>query len=139
MKVAIILGNRMNDDGTLSELCLKRIELTKEINERLNPDKIILSGGMPNEKAKIAEADAMYAKLSADGFDMSKIVVENKSNTTKENAKFAIPIADKLGADEVIVCSTLEHVGRWYFNPIPTFQKEMANNRKMRLTFYVGE
>ena len=55
MLVAVVLGNRMNDDGTPTELMLKRMQLTLEMYVRFNPDKIILSGGLANKKAGITD------------------------------------------------------------------------------------
>ena len=59
MEVAIVLGNRMNDDGSLSEIMKTRLALTLRLIAEHSPDKIILSGGPANPKANVTEAEAM--------------------------------------------------------------------------------
>lgn len=63
MIIAVILGNRMNNDGTLSDLAKKRLDLAEKLYKEISPDRIILSGGLANPKAGIAEAKAMYEEL----------------------------------------------------------------------------
>ena len=139
MLVAIVLGNRMNNDGSLSEKCLKRLELTKKADKLFSPDKIILSGGLANPTAGIMEAQAMYEKLVADGMDKDKLVLEDKSLSTVENAKNSVPLAKLMGADEVLVISTLEHMSRKYYNAISIFVKEVAKVGGMKLSVYSGD
>ena len=43
-KVVIILGNRLNDDGSITEIQKQRLELALEIEKEFNPDYYILSG-----------------------------------------------------------------------------------------------
>ena len=44
MIVAVILGNRMNDNGTLSALARKRLDLAEKLYKEYSPEEIILSG-----------------------------------------------------------------------------------------------
>ena len=44
----------------------------------------------------------MYDYLVSKGFDKNKLVLEEKSYSTKQNAEFSIPIAEKLGADIIM-------------------------------------
>ena len=108
-KVAVILGNRVNDDGTITEIQKERLLMALEIENEFHPDYFILSGGSPNQKAGISEAEGMYNYLVENGFDKSKLIKEDQSLTTVQNAKFSIPIAEKLGAEILIVCSSLYH------------------------------
>ena len=55
MKIAIVLGNRMNDDGSLSKIMIKRLLLTLKFDKVYHPDLIITSGGIANELAGVAE------------------------------------------------------------------------------------
>ena len=41
-KVAIILGNRVNDDGTITEIQKQRLEMAIEIEKEFNPDYFVL-------------------------------------------------------------------------------------------------
>ena len=67
--VAIILGNRLNDDGSISNYQKERLEMAIEIKNTFNPSKIILTGGVANPKALISEAQAMYDYLVNNGID----------------------------------------------------------------------
>ena len=90
--VVVVLGNRLNDDGTLSEIGKERLKSVLEIEETFNPDYYILSGGLANPLAGITEAKAMYNYLSAIGFNENKLVLEEESLTTVQNASYSIPL-----------------------------------------------
>lgn len=50
MIVAVILGNRMNDNGTLSALARKRLDLAEKLYKEYSPEEIILSADAPIPK-----------------------------------------------------------------------------------------
>ena len=121
MKVLVVLGNRMNDDGTFSNAMLDR--LTKTLVVEKDFDTIIVTGGVANPVAKVAEGDKMSEWLVANGVDPSKIIVENRSLSTRENAKFTGPILEGLGVTEITILSSAYHIDRLYLNPIKLFKK----------------
>ncbi len=126
--VVVILGNRLNDDGTITEIQRNRLELAKEIETLFNPEYYILSGGVANEKAVLSEAEAMYNYLVSDGFNKDKLIIEKDSMTTVQNAQFSIPIAKKLGAEIVIVCSSGYHFGNPIYKAMESFVKEIEGS-----------
>ena len=134
-KIAIILGNRVNDDGTITNIQKERLEMALEIEKEFNPDFFILSGGSPNKKASISEAEGMYNYLVEKGFNKDKLILEDQSNSTKQNAEFSIPIAEKLGADIVIVCSSLYHFEDLQYHALEHFINEVKKT-KMALMIY---
>lgn len=107
--VAIVLGNRLNDDGTITKIQEDRLKMALEIEELFKPDYFILSGGVANPNAIISEAKAMYDYLVNAGVDKEKLIMEDKSMSTVDNAKFSIPIAKQLDAKTIIICSSLYH------------------------------
>ena len=125
MLVAVVLGNRMNDDGTPTELMLNRMQLTLEMYVKFNPDKIILSGGLANKKAGITEAQFMYDHLVAKGVPKDILVKEEKSVTTWHNAQFSVPLAVQLHADDIVVVTSAEHMSRPILNPLKLFQMQL--------------
>lgn len=137
MKVAIILGNRMNDDGTISATMKKRLDLTIELFNELKPDKIIVSGGIANEVANVSEASKMEEYLLSKGIDKDLIIQENKSHTTRENALFSVPIAESLNASTIIVCSTIEHFIDMPYNPVKLFN-DALKNKDIRIMIYTN-
>lgn len=133
--VAVILGNRVNDDGTITKIQISRLKMALEIEEKFHPDYFILSGGSPNKKAGISEAEGMYNYLVENGFDKDKLILEDKSISTIENAKFSIPIAEKLGAEIVIVCSSLYHFEDLQYHALDSFINEIKKT-DMTLMIY---
>lgn len=134
-KIAIILGNRVNDDGTITKIQEQRIEMALEIEKEFQPDYFILSGGSPNKKAGISEALGMYNYLIEKGFNKDKLILEDQSYSTKQNAEFSIPIAEKLGADIIIVCSSLYHFEDLQYHALEHFINEVKKT-KMTLMIY---
>lgn len=121
MKVLVVLGNRMNDDRTFSDAMMDRLNKTLAVAEDF--DKIIVTGGVANPLAGVAEGDMMSQWLIENGVPMSKILVENRSHTTKENAKFTAPILKGIGAEDVTLLSSAYHIDRKVYNPIRLFKK----------------
>lgn len=133
--VVIILGNRLNDDGTISQIQRERLELALEIERLFNPKYYILSGGLANKKALITEAEAMYNNLLTMGMNKDKMILEKNSLTTVENAKFSVPLAKQLGADIIIVCSSGYHFADSQYMTMELFVKE-ARDREIALMIY---
>ena len=67
--------------------------------------------------------------------DLDKLILEDQSLSTLENAKYSIPIAEKLGAKIVIVCSSLYHFEDLQYHALDNFIKEIKKT-KMTLMIY---
>lgn len=133
--VVIILGNRLNDDGSLSEIGKERLVLAKEIDELFNPDYFILSGGVANPKAKISEAEAMYNYLVEIGFNKNKLIMEMDSMTTVQNAKYSVPMAKDLGAEIIMVCTSPYHFGNPIYRAMESFVNETKDTGVALMTY----
>lgn len=139
MKALIVLGNKLNDDETLSVKALKRCEITKRAFNIFHPDKIILTGGIANEKTHISEARAMFNHLVKD-IDQNIFILEEKASTTTENATYSLDICKKLNINEVIVISSIEHFGRTEpKNAILCFRDVINGYPEMTLSMYTEE
>ena len=135
MKVAIILGNRLNDDGSISKIQEQRLKMVFELEKDLCPDYYILSGGIANPVPNKSEACAMYEYLLEHGFNKDKLILEDKSHSTKENALFSLPIIEKLNPDTVIVCTSDYHFGDPVFGTMAHFIG-ILNNMKIKFMTY---
>lgn len=135
MVIAVVLGNRMLNDGSMSPLMQKRLSLCVALMKERQIDYVVLSGGTANKKAKISEARAMYDYLK-DKTDENKLIVEEQSKDTRQNARFSVSLAKKLCCDEIIVCTTKEHMHRWWLNPLKLFQKEIGKDGSIKLNGY---
>ena len=136
MHVLVVLGNRMNDDGTMTGLSVKRLNAAMRFAVAFGVDKIILSGGVANKKANRSEAAAMREYLVDNGVAEEKLICEYQTTTTEENAKYSVPIAAKLGATEITVITSNEHMSRNFLNPIKLFEKELRNYPDIKLSAY---
>lgn len=134
--IAIILGNRLKDDGTITTTQEERLLMALEIQEKFNPDYFILSGGSPNTKANKSEAEAMYDYLIEKGMDKNKLIKEDKSLSTVQNAKFSVPLAFELGAEIIIVCSSLYHFEDPQYSLMPSFIKEAKQLGLTMMTYF---
>ena len=133
--IVIVLGNRLNDDGSISRIQEERLEMALELEKLYEPDYFILSGGLANPKAGITEAKAMYNYLVGVGINPEKLILEDKSLSTVENAKFSVPLAEKLGAEMIIVCSSLYHFGNPVYKLMESFVKEINGKNIILMTY----
>jgi len=133
--VVVLLGNRLNDDGSISEIQKERLQLALEVEKELNPDYFILSGGLANPLAKRTEAEAMYEHLVAMGIDSKKLIKENESLSTVGNAKYSVPIAIKLGAEVLIVCTSAYHIGNPVYKTMESFVNELKDTNIILMTY----
>lgn len=135
MKVAVILGHRLNDDASISSMMEERLQMTLRLYEKFKPDKIILAGGIANKTAGVSEASVMKKWLLEHGMPEDLLLMEDRSNYTTENADYSIPMAAELGADEIILCSSKIHLDRKWLNPIKIFKKRLKTTN-IKLSVY---
>ena len=133
--IAIILGNRLNDDGTISKIQEERLQMALEIEELFKPDYFILSGGVANPLAKISEAEAMYNYLVEKGIDKNKLIKEDQSHSTVENALYSVPIAKNLGAKTIILSTSLYHFKNPGYKTMETFIGQLEDSGITLLTY----
>lgn len=121
-KIIIVLGQYLQDDGTLSLQCRERCFYAYGLFQKGNGDLFLLSGGMVNTNSGISEAQAMKNYLISFGVDEKQILLEENSKNTYENAKFCAEILKKLDYEKLILVSSSYHIYRWYFNPVRFFR-----------------
>lgn len=130
--IMIVLGNRLKDDSSITHIMKEWLDLAIKGYEIFSPTQIIVSGGVANKKAKISEAKAMYDYLVNNGIPSNKIIMENKSKTTIENALFSIPIALELSPNAVIVVTSIDH----YSHDICKVFHNALGKKEIDLIFY---
>jgi vancomycin permeability regulator SanA len=108
--IAVILGSKVNEDGTLSERLKKRLEcgLDLYINKRVK--KIIVSGGLGKEG--FYEGDKMKEFLIQNNVPDSLIFVDNYGNNTVATVENTIKLKDSLKYQSLIVVSQYFHLTR---------------------------
>ncbi len=123
MNVLVILGNRLQDDGTMSEKLKGRLNAGLDAWKSGKFDKIVVTGGIANPLAGKSEGSVMLSWLIESGVPADCIVVEDKSMTTKENAKFCRAIFENLGVKEITLLSSEYHIERKWLNPVRLFKR----------------
>ena len=105
----IILGARVK--GTVPSLSLKyRIEAASSYLKENHETAVIVSGGQgPGED--ISEAEAMKRELLDRGISDERILLEDRSTSTKENIRFSKELLPP-GADSVHVVTNDYHIYR---------------------------
>lgn len=108
--LAVILGNKVNEDGTLSERLEKRMESGVSLYRQHRVKKILVSGGLGKEG--FYEGDRMKEYLVSKGIPDSLIIVDNKGNNTRATVENTIKLKQRLGFSSLIVVSQYFHVTR---------------------------
>ncbi len=108
--VAVILGNKVNEDGSLSERLEKRLECGLQLYKNDRVKKIIVSGGLGKEG--FYEGDKMKTFLVEKGVPDSLIIIDNFGNNTLATVENTIKLKKKLNFESIIVVSQYFHVTR---------------------------
>ncbi len=88
----IVLGSGLDKDGSVSTTLQKRLDKCIEIYDGEKP--IVVSGGQGDDEIT-TEAYAMSQYLIKNGISEEKIILEDKSRTTKENFLFSKVLLDE--------------------------------------------
>lgn len=108
--IAIILGNKVNEDGTLSARLEKRLETGIELYKNYRVKKILVSGGLGKEG--FYEADKMKEFLISNAIPESVILVDNYGNNTRLTVENSLKFHQKYKFKSIIVVSQYFHVTR---------------------------
>lgn len=89
----IVLGFQLNSDGSMQEELVGRLETALKSAEKY-PNAYVLctGGGTASAAPGITEADTMAQWLMEHGIAEERIIVENRSLTTSQNAIFSCQI-----------------------------------------------
>lgn len=106
----LILGNTVNEDGTLSYRLQSRVDKGFELYTQKYASKIVVSGGLGKEG--YYEAREMKKYLIEKGANPADIIADEDAKTTHETMINFIPIAKENGFNSVIVVSQFFHLSR---------------------------
>lgn len=88
----VILGFRLEQDGSMSEELVKRCEVGLACAEQYPNAYVAVTGGGTAPKSENTEAGVMADWLCEHGVDRSRIIVEERSKTTGQNAQYTLAI-----------------------------------------------
>lgn len=94
--VLVVLGYQLNPDGSMQDELRARLKVAKRCAEQY-PNAYVLctGGGTASSAPYITEGDRMGQWLTENGLDPERLIIENHSHTTAENAENSIDILRK--------------------------------------------
>lgn len=109
----IILGSKINNDGSLTPLLKGRVDraidfANKQYENTKKKIVYIPSGGKGKDEI-ISEAEAIKDYLIKKGIKEKQIIIENKSTSTTENMKFSKKKIDMINKDAIISFATTNY------------------------------
>lgn len=108
--VAIVLGNKVNEDGTLSPRLTARLDKSLELYQQKRVQTIIVSGGLGKEG--FLEAEKMKDYLLENKIPDEKIIVDNLGKDTEKTVDNSIKIMNRLDFKSAISVSQYFHQTR---------------------------
>jgi vancomycin permeability regulator SanA len=108
--VAVILGSKVNEDGTLSERLEKRLDCGLQLYKNDRVKTIIVSGGFGKEG--FYEGDKMKAFLVKKGVPKDLIIVDNFGDNTIATVENTIQLKKKFNFESIIIVSQYFHITR---------------------------
>ena len=92
----VALGFQLNPDGSMKDELIHRLETLKRCAEKY-PNALIVctGGGTARDNPSATESGEMAKWLRENGVEASRIIVENQSQTTAQNAKFTLDLLEK--------------------------------------------
>ncbi|WP_044520418.1 YdcF family protein [Mycolicibacterium septicum] len=106
----VILGYGLKPDGSMRAILYHRVLTGLAIAQAFPQAPVIVTGGNPQNGQ--TEAAQMRNLLVMLGLPASRIIVEDRANSTVQNAQFSVPLAKKAGATGIIVVTSSTHQGR---------------------------
>ncbi len=97
----VVLGNKLNQNQPSAAL-LKRLEKAEFLATKYENAQIVVSGGVSRGNT-MSEAETMKNYLVSQGVNESRIIVEDRSKSTRENMKY---VKEIVGDDSSIMIIT---------------------------------
>lgn len=92
----VALGFQLNPDGTMKDELIHRLETLKRSAEKYPKALIVCTGGgTARDNPAATEAGEMAKWLREQGVEPSRIVVENRSQSTAQNAMYTLELLRK--------------------------------------------
>lgn len=108
--VAIVLGTRLNNDGSLSSRLQARLDQSIKLYRQQRVRKIIASGIGRGEN--LNQAQVMKEYLLSQGIPEADIYTDNKGYDTERNVKYSLAIMQANGLHSAISVSQYFHQTR---------------------------
>ncbi|WP_134684383.1 YdcF family protein [Brevibacillus migulae] len=108
--VGVVLGNKVEQDGTPSDRLKSRLEKAVELYRDGYLSYILVSGGIGIEGYD--EAKVMKSYLVQKGIPADRIMVDSEGVNTRATAQNSRKMMDAMGLQSVIVITQFYHISR---------------------------
>jgi uncharacterized SAM-binding protein YcdF (DUF218 family) len=106
----VVLGYGLDPNGTMRTILRRRVLTGLAVAQFFPQSPVIVTGGNPQNGR--TEAEQMRKMLLLFGFPDNRIIVEDKANSTVQNAQFSVPLAKQAGTSGIILVTSTTHQGR---------------------------
>nr|WP_261768663.1 YdcF family protein [Rhodococcus sp. B10] len=106
----VVLGFGLADDGSMRDELIDRLTGAAAAATASPTSPVVVTGGNPRNG--VAEGDAMRTWLIDNGVAAERIHVENRANSTPQNAVLTQPLLRDIGAQSVVLATSANHVRR---------------------------
>ena len=108
-----VLGFELNDDGTMQDELIGRLNVALACAEQYpNAYVICTGGGTARNNPDVTEGGLMGEWMLEHGLDAKRLIIEDQSHTTAENAtnSYEILLSDYPQVDSVVLISSSYHI-----------------------------
>ncbi|TRW77034.1 YdcF family protein [Mycolicibacterium sp. 018/SC-01/001] len=106
----VILGYGLRDNGTMRPILYTRVLTGLAVAQMFPQSPVIVTGGNPHNGR--TEAGEMAKMLRVLGLPEDRIIVEDRANSTVQNAQFSVPLAKEAGTTGIILVTSSSHQDR---------------------------
>lgn len=134
----VVLGFQLNPDGSMQEELVERLTVALASAEKYpNAYIVCTGGGTASENPSATEAGEMAKWLAEQGIDESRIIVEDYSITTSQNAIFTYDILTSLypSVKKLAIVSSDYHIatGELLFKAEAIIRANTPGNEKLEV------
>ncbi len=109
----VALGFQLNSDGTMKEELIERLKMVLEASQQYPHARIVCTGGgTAADNSTATEAGRMAEWLADNGVDPSRLIIEDQSLTTAQNAIYTFDILESRcpQVEKIAVISSDYHI-----------------------------
>ena len=127
----VVLGFELNDDGTMQDELIGRLETALKCAEQYPAAYVVCTGGgTAKDNPDVTEAGLMGEWLLEHDLEKDRLIIEDRSLTTAQNAKFTyeILLRDYPQVDSVAIVSSTYHIAWGSLLFEASFMKSASEN-----------
>ena len=133
----VVLGFQLNPDGTMKDELVERLKVALRSAEKYPNAYIVCTGGTAEENESASEAGEMAKWLLENGIEKERVIVEDNSITTAQNAIFTYDILTSLypSVKKIAIVSSDYHVatGELLFKAEAILRANAPGNEKLEV------